>query len=43
MQSLKSDIEEYCIICATNLSSIVRDSKRKRIDAWIKKKKRTGN
>ena len=32
IQSLKSDIEEYWISCATHLSSIVGDSKRKRID-----------
>ena len=43
IQSLKSDIEEYWISCATHLSSIVGDSMRKRIDAWILNKgKRTG-
>ena len=35
IQSLKSDIEEYWISCVTHLSSIVSDSMRKRIDAWI--------
>ena len=35
IQSLKSDIEEYWISCATHLSNIVDDSIRKRIDAWI--------
>ena len=33
IQSLKSDIEEYCTSCATHLSSIVGDSMRLRIDA----------
>ena len=33
IQSLKSDIEEYLISCATHLRSIVGDSMRKRIDA----------
>ena len=43
IHSLKSDIEECWISCATHLSSIVGDSMRKRINAWILKKgKRTG-
>ena len=43
IHSLKSDIEEYWISCATHLSSILGDSIRKRIDAWILNKgKRTG-
>ena len=43
IQSLKSDIEEYWISCVIHLSSIVGDSMRKRIDAWILNKgKRTG-
>ena len=33
IQYLRSDIEEYCINYTTNLSSIVDDSMRKRIDA----------
>ena len=42
IQSLKLDIEEYWMSCAIHLSSIVGDSMRKRIDAWILNKgKRT--
>ena len=44
IQSLKSNIEEYCISCATHLSSIIDDFLRKWIEAWILSKgKRRGN
>ena len=35
IHSLKSDIEEYWISCATHSSIIVDDFIRKRIDAWV--------